>query len=108
MQRIFSMIVLMIMLGGCSLIHVHKMNIEQGNIICQDMINRLHPGMTVAQVQNVMGSPILMNTFTNDRIDYVYTNRPGYGQPMEKLVTLIFKGGILQEVRANLCMPCVR
>ena len=62
-------------LAGCSfhLPRVHKIVIQQGNVITQEMVDRLKPGMTRRQVAFVMGEPVLRNEFTPDRWDYVYS-----------------------------------
>jgi outer membrane protein assembly factor BamE len=61
--------------AGCSfhLPRVHKIVIQQGNVITQEMVDRLKPGMTRRQVAFVMGEPVLRNDFTPDRWDYVYS-----------------------------------
>jgi outer membrane protein assembly factor BamE len=49
-----------------------------------------------------MGNPLLLNTFSDQRVDYVYTLKPGHGQFTEKYVTLIFRNGILQSIKGNM------
>jgi len=69
---------------------VHKVTVQQGNVITQEMIDSLKPGMTRAQVAYIMGEPIVRNTFDQDRWDYIYTiDVPGvYGD--EKRMSLHF------------------
>ena len=67
-----------LVLAGCSfkrprLPRVHKLTVQQGNVINQDMIDKLRPGMSRSQVAFVMGEPVVRNSFNNDRWDYVYT-----------------------------------
>ncbi len=59
--------------AGCGWPRVHKVVVQQGNVISQTMIDKLKPGMTRTQVAFVMGEPVLRNSFNNDRWDYVYT-----------------------------------
>jgi outer membrane protein assembly factor BamE len=94
MQKIIMLLSALLLLSGC----VHKMNIEQGNIIEQDSINKLHKGMSQEEVRSLLGSPVLINTFRDNRVDYVYTNKPGYGKGTEKNITLIFQGDRLKEI----------
>ena len=51
---------------------VYKLTIQQGNIVSQEMIDRLKPGMTRSQVQFVLGNPVLADSFERDRWNYVY------------------------------------
>ncbi|MDO6681372.1 MULTISPECIES: outer membrane protein assembly factor BamE [unclassified Oceanobacter] len=60
-------------LSGCVFPGVHKLNIQQGNIVTQDMLDQLHAGMTAHQVEFVMGTPVLQNPFNSQRWDYIYT-----------------------------------
>ncbi len=81
-------------LTGC----IRKLSIEQGNVITPEMTQQLHLGMSQEEVKNVMGSPMLLNTFNDNRIDYVYTFKPGNGTMTEKKMTLRFEGGVLKNI----------
>jgi len=52
---------------------VHRITIQQGNLITQDMIDKLKPGMSRKQVAFVLGEPVVKNPFNQERWDYVYT-----------------------------------
>ena len=41
-------------LAGCSFPGVYKIDIQQGNVVTQDMIDQLRPGMTRRQVRFIM------------------------------------------------------
>lgn len=84
----------LLLLSGC----VHKMNIQQGNILEQESVNKLHKGMSQEEVRALLGTPVLINTFRDNRVDYVYTNKPGYGKGTEKNITLVFQGDRLKEM----------
>lgn len=80
---------------ACSLPRVHKVAVQQGNVITQDMIDRLKPGMTRSQVAYVMGEPVLRHAFEQDRWDYIYTLQiPGYYND-QKRVSLFFENDVL-------------
>lgn len=51
----------------------HKIDIQQGNVITQDMLDKLQPGMTRSQVRFVLGTPLLVDPFRSDRWDYFYS-----------------------------------
>ena len=58
---------------GCSWLkfpEVHKVAIQQGNIVDQEMIDKLRPGMSMSQVQFVLGTPLVIDTFNQKRWDY--------------------------------------
>ena len=55
---------------------IYRIPIQQGNLITQEMINELKPGMTKQQVRYLLGTPLLIDTFNEDHWAYLYTNRP--------------------------------
>ena len=65
------------LLGGCGLSNlkfpdvkiprVYKIPVQQGNVITQEMVNRLKPGMTRNQVSFVMGDTVLQDPFERNR-----------------------------------------
>ena len=89
------LISLILILSACSMPKVHKIIIQQGNIVNQEMVDQLKPGMTKTQVAYIMGEPILKNTFDENRWDYLYTlELPGViSQKMR--MSLFFDGEIL-------------
>jgi outer membrane protein assembly factor BamE len=65
---------------------VYKIDIEQGNIIEQEAIDQLIPGLTKDQVRFILGSPINIDTFNQQRWDYIYSiSRGGGGHRQERL-----------------------
>lgn len=51
---------------------VYKIDINQGNYLSEDMVDKLKVGMTQAQVKQVLGTPLIASPFRTDRWDYVY------------------------------------
>jgi len=90
-----------ILLGACSYVPslqfpgVYKIDIQQGNIITQEMIDQLRPGMTKRQVIFVMGTPLVRDPFNQDRWDYVYSYQPGGGIRGQERVTMFFENDLL-------------
>lgn len=57
---------------------VYKLDINQGNYISQDMVDKLKVGQTRPQVRLILGTPLLVTAFRDDRWDYTYLfNRQG-------------------------------
>jgi outer membrane protein assembly factor BamE len=102
MRKLLIILSLLLPLSGCSYLHIHKMDIEQGNVITPEMVNQVHRGMSEAEVRNIMGNPVLANVFDKNRLDYVYTFKPGYGTGTEKYITFVFINGRLTSTDANL------
>jgi outer membrane protein assembly factor BamE len=69
---------------------VYKIDIDQGDVITQEMVDQLRPGMTKRQVRFIMGTPLIKDTFDQQRWDYVHTHQPG-GKPREqKSLSIVF------------------
>ena len=91
--------------GGSKLISfpgAYKIDIQQGNVITQEMVDQLKPGMTRKQVQYVMGTPLLEDTFNEDRWDYVYSMQPGGKQRTQTTVTIFFENDRLASIKGDL------
>lgn len=70
---------------------VYKIGIPQGNIITQEMVDQLRPGMTKRQVIFVMGTPLVRDPFHQDRWDYIYSYQPGGGVRGQERVSVFFE-----------------
>ena len=98
--RALSTTLIAMMLAGCSLPNIqlprlYKVTVQQGNVITQEMVNQLKPGMTRSQVAFIMGEPVLRNTFNENRWDYVYSVvLPGYFN-QETRMSLFFEDDVL-------------
>ncbi|MDD2055095.1 outer membrane protein assembly factor BamE [Pseudomonas putida] len=77
-------------LAGCSFPGVYKIDIQQGNVVTQDMIDQLRPGMTRRQVRFIMGNPLLTDTFHANRWDYLYSLQPGGGERQQERISVVF------------------
>jgi outer membrane protein assembly factor BamE len=93
-----------LILAGCSeRFHiVHKIDVQQGNVVTQDRVDQLEPGMTRNQVQYIMGSPIVVDVFHQGRWDYLYVMKPGYGDVQQERVTVHFEGDSLDHVTGTM------
>ncbi len=99
-------------LAGCSsdpvvsrLPFVYHIDIQQGNVITQDMVNQLRLGMTKRQVQFILGAPLLTDPFHAQRWDYVYLYNPGsHGKndTAEQHVTLLFEDDKVAAINGTL------
>lgn len=90
--------------AGCSfdsvvgVVDPYRIDVRQGNYVDQDMLSQLRRGMTRDQVRYVLGSPLVVDLFRNDRWDYVYRFRPGRGEVQQRAISLYFVGDALDRV----------
>jgi outer membrane protein assembly factor BamE len=59
--------------GGC----VYRPNIQQGNLLDVEDVEKVEVGMTRSQVRYLLGTPMLADPFNPERWDYIYTFRRG-------------------------------
>jgi outer membrane protein assembly factor BamE len=86
------------MLSGCSFFQIRRPIIEQGNVITNESVSRLHTGMSPAAVAEVMGTPVLSNILTPNRMEYIYTYQDRTNPRIVKRVSLIFSNGSLVRI----------
>ena len=94
-------------LASCSMIlnnlpGVYSLEIQQGNIVDQTMIDQLRPGMNKRQVLYIMGSPMLVDTFHQKRWDYIYSDQPSGEDRVQKRITLVFDHDQIVGIQGDL------
>ena len=77
---------------------VYRIDIQQGNVVDQVMVGQLEFGMERRKVLFIMGTPLLVDPFNQDRWDYFYSLRPGSGEEVSQRVTLHFDGDRLARI----------
>ncbi len=95
-------------LGACSFVGfpgVYKIDVEQGNIVDQDMADQLKPGMSRRQVRFILGTPLIEDTFNQDRWDYLYVLRNGTDVLDEARISVVFEGDTLVTVSGDYLPP---
>ena len=80
-----------IFIAGCSIPKTYEVVIAQGNLVDQEMIDKLEVGMTESQVKFVMGSPLISDTFYPNRWDYFTSVTQGSETFTEQKITLYFE-----------------
>ena len=82
----------MLFLTNCSLFQVV---INQGNIVDDEMLEKLEVGMTESQVKYILGTPLISDTFFPNRWDYYTSVSQGEMVLAETKVILYFEEGKL-------------
>ena len=101
MQKLIKTVTLSVaftLVSGCSYIGVYKRDLAQGNLVTQDMVGQLQPGMSRDQVRGVMGTPLLEGPFDARQWDYLFRLDEAYGGVDQRRVTLTFDGDRLVDI----------
>lgn len=80
----------------------YKIDIPQGNIIEQEQLNRVQPGMTKSQVQYLMGTPLVNDPFHQDRWDYYYSLKTGNKVHERHHVAMFFENDRLARIEGDM------
>ena len=104
-MRILLISLAITFLGACSFVGfpgVYRINVEQGNIVTQEMVDQLKPGMNRRQVRFILGTPLAEDTFDQDRWDYIFVIRNGNKVLEQSRLTVEFEGDALVSISGDL------
>lgn len=90
--------------AGCSggRLGPHRIDVQQGNAIDQESVAKLKPGLSRSQVRFLLGTPLVVDPFRNDRWDYVYRYYKAGALSDEKRISLFFDGDTLTRIKGDL------
>lgn len=74
-------------LSSCA---VYKVEVQQGNVLEQKMLNQLEVGMPAQKVRFIMGTPLIEDLFRQRRWDYVYSLQPSGKKRQQRHIVLFF------------------
>jgi outer membrane protein assembly factor BamE len=96
-----------LLVAGCSgsswvtPLSAYRIDIQQGNAITQEMVSKLKPGMTRAQVKFALGTPLIVDEFRTDRWDYVYYYEKPNAPREYRHIVVLFKGDRLERLEGD-------
>ena len=79
----------------------YKADIYQGSVLERFKINQLKVGMSKAQVQDLIGSPSVIDPFHNNQWDYINYSTPGTGSIVHYRLTLAFDNTTLTKINTT-------
>jgi outer membrane protein assembly factor BamE len=102
MNKILTfVIILTALLGtGCSkgLFSVHKLEIQQGNALKQEDLDRLSTGMSKEEVRTLLGTPVITPLFEQDRWDYFYYLKSPDTRAEKRTVSVYFQNDAVSRI----------
>jgi len=88
--------------AACSFPGVYKLDIPQGNIIEEEKLDQLEVGMNKRQVRYLLGTPLIVDSFNQDRWDYYFSLKDRKDNFVQQRVTIFFEKGRLSKVDRHL------
>jgi len=107
MRILIPMITSLCLLSGCGISNIkipklYKVAIQQGNVITQDMVDKLKPGMTRRQVAFVMGEPVIQDPFDDTKWVYLYSiDVPGVFSQESRLILFFDENDLLTVISGD-------
>lgn len=90
-----------LVITGC----VYRINIQQGNLLDDDDVAQVEVGMTRSQVQFLLGTPMVADTFHRDRWDYAYYSRRGRSDDVvQRWVIVYFDNDRVTRIERDLTL----
>ena len=85
------------LLSGCAGFGVHRIDIQQGNLVTEEQLAKVKPGMSRLDVRTALGTPLLQDVFNGNRWDYYFsldqsTSYGPFGRDKQQFkVTIMFE-----------------
>lgn len=103
-----ALLIAISLLGGCggwsnpvAKIKPYRIDIQQGNAVTQEMLDKLKPGMTPSQVRFILGTPLVVDPFRKDRWDYVHRLEKAGTLVEHRRITVIFENDRLKGLEGD-------
>jgi outer membrane protein assembly factor BamE len=107
MMLLRSVPLIVFFVAGCQQLPVlptltpYRMDIQQGNVVTQEMLSKLKPGMTPSQVRFILGTPLVVDAFHKDRWDYVYRYTKAGTVQEHRRIVVIFQDQKLAHIEGD-------
>ena len=99
--RGFSIAFAALMLTAC----VYRIDIQQGNLLDDEDITLVDVGMTRSQVQFLLGTPMVADSFHRDRWDYAYYYRRGRSPDLiQRWIIVYFENDRVTRVNRDVAL----
>ncbi|MGQ0597349.1 outer membrane protein assembly factor BamE [Aquabacterium sp.] len=79
------------------LLEPYKVDVVQGNVVTQEIMAQIQPGLGRMQVKEILGTPLLADPFHTDRWDYVFTIRRQGVADQQRRVSVFFKNDAVER-----------
>jgi len=93
-------LIIALQISGCSLVthFLYQIDVQQGNVVTQEMLDMLKPGMTKSQVRFVLGSPLIVDAFRDNRWDYAFVDFEHGDLIEKKRLTIFFENDLMVKM----------
>jgi len=81
---------------------VYRVDVQQGNLLEEPDIEAVKVGMTRSQVRFLLGTPVVEDSFDQDRWDYIYYFRKGRSRKADRRWLIVwFDGDRVRQIERD-------
>ena len=85
---------------------VYRIDVPQGNYLEAATVAQVQPGMNKEQVQYLLGTPVLIDPFSQSVWYYVYLQQHSYNDPKQHTFVVTFdQNGIVSKTDLDKALP---
>ncbi|MBN6711336.1 outer membrane protein assembly factor BamE [Haemophilus haemoglobinophilus] len=110
LKSIIPAIILGLSVTACSSVQkvVYRIDVPQGNYLESATVEQVKIGMNAQQVQYLLGTPVLIDPFSNQTWYYVFLQQKSYNAPEQHTFVVNFdQRGTVTEVNLDKPLPDV-
>jgi outer membrane protein assembly factor BamE len=102
-MKAVAAVALAALLAGCSIgmPTLFRVPVLQGNVVDAEKVAQLEIGMTPRQVQYLLGTPLIDNSFSDHRWAYVFYFRDRNGRVNKSQLSLLFEDQQLAHIEGD-------
>ena len=97
--RLSLALTLLMSVGACKM---HKIDIQQGNLITESEVNQLERGMTKREVRYILGTPLVVDPFHQNRWDYFYSLDRRGEDVIQRRITVVFDNDVVDRIEGDI------
>ncbi len=108
LKSVIPALVLALSLTACSAVNkiVYRIDVPQGNYLEAATVAQVKPGMNAQQVQYLLGTPVLIDPYSNNTWYYVFLEQKAYTAPDQHTFIVNFdRNGIVTAVDLDKPLP---
>lgn len=108
LKTILGAALLALSVASCSTVQkvVYRIDVPQGNYLEAATVAQVKPGMTAPQVQYLLGTPVLIDPYSNLTWYYVFLEQHSYEAPIQHTFVVNFnQQGIVTDVNLDKPLP---
>ena len=108
LRTFLGAVVLAFSLTSCSTVQkvVYRIDVPQGNYLEAATVAQVKPGMTAQQVQYLLGTPVLIDPYSNLTWYYVFLQQHSYQKPEQHTFTVKFdQNGLVSSAELDKPLP---